>query len=285
MTSPLLVPTVGQALTPAMLTTLWVIADELDEQRVSVRVKDAVWLEIPTKRLRPASRTDNAWLRECLRRLTGLKIEGMYRGEPWGAVIIAEWHLKEGGSLCRILVPPAAVQALRLPETFAKIEMEAAYRLGGPARRLYGALADKKRMGQRHWTYSLEELRLLFGVEDKTSYKRWNNFSQWVLGPALQEINEFGTVNVTMTPQKRGRSIVAVRFDWRWKTIDEARAAEMASEKRAVGPDDEGRPDAPSPSATPRQVPAEHKVPTEEQKAKATAMVDELARKLKTVPG
>ena len=45
-------------------------------------------------------------------------------------------------------MPPAAIQAIRAPKTFAKIEITAAYRLKGHARRLYAALADKKHMGQ-----------------------------------------------------------------------------------------------------------------------------------------
>ena len=30
-------------------------------------------------------------------------------------------------------------------------------------------------------------------------------------------MNDYGTVSVKMSPQKRGRSVAAVRFDWRWK--------------------------------------------------------------------
>jgi hypothetical protein len=88
-TSPLLVPLGDKPLTPAMVTALWVIADELDNRRVPASVKDAVWLEIPSVRLRGTveKRNDNVWLRECLKRLTGLKISGEYRGDPWGAVM------------------------------------------------------------------------------------------------------------------------------------------------------------------------------------------------------
>jgi hypothetical protein len=56
------------------------------------------------------------WLRECLKRLTGLKISGEYRGDPWGAVIVAEWHIVQGGTVTRILLPPAAINAIRAPE-------------------------------------------------------------------------------------------------------------------------------------------------------------------------
>jgi plasmid replication initiation protein len=60
-------------------------------------------------------------------------------------------------------------------------------------------------------------------VGDKKAYKRFNNFRQRVLNPALEEINDFGTVNVTMIPLKVGRSVSRVKFKWDWKSISEAR--------------------------------------------------------------
>ena len=81
---------------------------------------------------------------------------GEYRGYPWGAVMISQFRITEGGTVCEILLPPAAVEVLCAPETFAKIEAHAAYKLQGASRRLYVALADKKRMAQDHWTFPLE---------------------------------------------------------------------------------------------------------------------------------
>ncbi|NIZ11750.1 replication initiation protein [Pseudooceanicola sp. HF7] len=135
---------------------------------------------------------------------------------------MAEWHIVEGGSLARLLVPPAAVHALRSPSTFAKIEAHAAHSLTGHGRRLYAILADKKRLGRPHWTFTLSELRTLMGVEAQKSYDRWSDFRTRVLDPALAAINDFGTVNVKMKIEKRGRSVSAVRFDWHWKDVHEA---------------------------------------------------------------
>ena len=218
-----------QPLTPAMTSTVWEIADALDGQRVSASVANAVWLDVPTKRLRgEGSRTDNVWLRECLDRLLGVKLSGEYRGDPWGAVVLAEWHITEGGSMARLLIPPAGVHALRSPANFTKIEATAAHRLTGHARRLYAILADKKRLGRPHWTFPIEELRAFMGVDDKKSYEVWGAFRRSVLDPAVEAINDYGTVTVTMTPEKRGRSVHAVRFDWRWK--DPHDATETAAE-------------------------------------------------------
>lgn len=230
--SKLISPTGDRPLTPAMVTALWVIGDEIDQKGIKANVRDAVWLEIPSSRLRgEGSRNDNVWLRECLERLTGLKITGDYRGDPWGAVMLAEWHIEQGGAVVRLLIPPAAINSLRAPDTFAKIEAFAAYKLEGHARRLYAVLADKKRMAQSHWIFGVDELRSILGVEAKASYKRWNNFRQWVLDPAIAQINDFGTVTIKMTPEKVGRAVSAVRFDWKWKSIDEARETEEENDR------------------------------------------------------
>lgn len=230
--SKLISPTGDRPLTPAMVTALWVIGDEIDQKGIKANVRDAVWLEIPSARLRgEGARNDNVWLRECLERLTGLKVKGDYRGDPWGAVMLAEWHIEQGGALVRLLVPPAAINSLRAPETFAKIEAFAAYKLEGHARRLYAVLADKKRMAQSHWIFGVDELRSILGVENKTAYQRWNNFRFRVLDPAIAQINDFGTVTIRMTPEKVGRAVSAVRFDWKWKSIDEARETEEENER------------------------------------------------------
>lgn len=223
-----------QPLTPAMTSAVWEIADALDEQRVPASVSNAVWLDVPTKRLRgEGSRADNIWLRECLDRLLGVKLSGEYRGDPWGAVVLAEWHIAEGGSMARLLIPPAGVHALRSPTNFTKIEATAAHRLTGHARRLYAILADKKRLGRPYWTFTLKELRALMGVEAQKSYDRWSDFRTRVLDPAVEAINDYGTVTVTMTPEKRGRSVHAVRFDWRWKDPHEATETAAENERHS----------------------------------------------------
>ncbi len=218
-----------------MVSVVWEIAAKLDEDRVPSTVSNSVWVEMPAKRLRgPGGRTDNVWLRECLERLTKVTVSGEYRGRPWGAVVLAEWEIAEGGSLARLLIPPSGVQTFRSPETFAKIEAHAAHRLTGHGRRLYAMLADKKRLGRPNWTFQLAELRTLMGLDDRKSYNRFNTFRQRVLDPAVSAINDFGTVSVKMTPQKLGRSVHAVRFDWQWKDPRDATETVAQNERHSA---------------------------------------------------
>jgi hypothetical protein len=271
--TPMLIPSAENVeITPAMLTVLWGITDALDQLRldrdkkgglvpelVAQRVTDAIWLRIPAQRLRPrgktdngtlVGKTDNVWLRQILDRLLGLKLGGEYRGDPWGAVMIAEWRIEKHGSLVRVLVPPAAAIALLSGTSYAKIEIAATYRMKGNARRLYAALADKKHQHQPYWTFPLEELRKIFDVQ----YPKWYDLHRYALVPALAEINDFGTVIVTMEPQKVGKAVVGVRFDWKWKTIDEARVTDEENEQpKGARHMDRTRSDAPplSPAGPP----------------------------------
>ncbi len=222
-------------LTPAMVSALWEIAAVLDEDRVPANVPNSVWLTIPTTRLRgPEARPDNVWLRECLERMTGLKLTGQHRGDEWGAVLVAEWHITEGGSKARILIPPAGVHALRSPGNFVKIETTAAHRLPPHARRLYALLADRKRQREPYAQWSVDNLRGLLGVDDKRSYDVWAQLAKRVLTPAVEAINDYGTVRVKMTPVKSGRSVAAVRFDWHWKDPHEATETVAENERHST---------------------------------------------------
>ena len=223
-----------KALTPAMVSAVWEIAAKLDEDRIPTQVPNSVWVEMPTKRLRgDGGRADNVWLRECLERLTEIKLSGEHNGDPWGAVLLAAWEITQGGSVARLLVPPPGIQTLRVPATFAKIEAQAAHRLTGHGRRLYAILADKKRLRRQHWTFSLDEIKTLMGVHKKPTYQRYNAFRQYVLTPAVAAINDYGTVSVKMTPEKLGRSVVAVRFDWDWKDPWDATETVVENDKHS----------------------------------------------------
>lgn len=233
--SSIIAPTSEASLSPGMVSVLWEIANALDTARIPAKVDNAIWLDIPTQQLRgPDGRSDNINLRQWLERLTGIKLQGEYRGDPWGAVMVAEWHIIKNGSSARILIPPAAVRALRTADTFAKIETTAAHQLPGHARRLYALLADKKRLGKPEWTFELTDLRALMGVTDKKTYTRWDSFRARVINPAVEAINDYGTVTVTMQAIKRGRAIHAIRFRWTWKSLDDAHVTTEENERHST---------------------------------------------------
>lgn len=79
--------------------------------------------------------------------------------------------------------------------------------------RLYELFTQYKRLGERY--ISVEELKKWLQLEDK--YDRYNNLNQWVLIPALSEINEKSDLFVGYEPIKRGRKIIGVEFNITYK--------------------------------------------------------------------
>ena len=67
--------------------------------------------------------------------------------------------------------------------------------------RLYELFTQYKRLGERY--ISIEDLKKWLQLEDK--YDRYNNLNQWVLLPALAEINEKSDLFVEYEPSRRQR--------------------------------------------------------------------------------
>jgi hypothetical protein len=231
--SPVLTSIEGVSLTPDQRSAVWELAGLLDEQRIPADQDDAIWIEAPTARLRGSGgRSDNYWLREILDRLTSVKIGGTWRGDRWGGVLLAEWRIEQGGSVVRLLLPPSGVRALRAPETFAKIDREAAHRLPPHARTLYGLLADKQRQSNKVWEVDLDEIKSHLGCIDKY-VGRFNDFRRWVLDPAVEAIREFGVIDVTWEPVRLGRQVRAIRFTWTLKDPHTATATASENDRHS----------------------------------------------------
>lgn len=75
--------------------------------------------------------------------------------------------------------------------------------------RLYEMFTQYKKLGERY--ISIEDLKKWLQLEDK--YDRYNNLNQWVLIPALTEINDKSDLFVEYQSIKRGRKIVGIEFN------------------------------------------------------------------------
>lgn len=257
------------AVSRGMYAIMLRIGAEIDGARLSEDVSDAVWFSIPAAELRGGNE-DNHWLRQWLRRLMKVEVGGVARGNPWGAVLVAEWRIERGGSLVRVLVPPGAVNALRDPETFAQVDADCVGQLSKAAQRLYVAICDRRRQRSREAEFGLVQLRAMLGVGDKRAYARWDHFAARVLGPAVESINAVSPLVVEAIPVRHGRPVAAVRFEWRLKRLDELRDAEAEAERhsRARGKSRDVLPDAPPLSEAVPRSPAERE--------KRRALLDEL---------
>lgn len=230
--SPLLNAHTPVPLTAAQRAVVWEICAMLDEQRVPAGPDDAVWLEASTVRLRGSwGRNDNYWLRECLNRLLGVKFTGQDGDAPWGAVLLAEFHIQR--DTVRLLLPPSAIRALRAPQTFAKIDAETAHRLPPNARTLYGLIADKFRQHKPEWEVGLDDLKGALGMtEDR--YREWFDFKKRVLDPSTQAINQFGVCRLSWEAKRLGRSVRSIVFRWSLKPVAEAEQTARENERHST---------------------------------------------------
>jgi len=57
--------------------------------------------------------------------------------------------------------------------------------------------------------FSVDEVKRAVGGEH---YERWINFKQKVLGPGIEDINEFSDMKVSWIPTKQGRQITGIHF-------------------------------------------------------------------------
>jgi plasmid replication initiation protein len=72
------------------------------------------------------------------------------------------------------------------------------------------------RWGGKTKTIELEELKEQLQLEG--SYERWGNFKDWVLEPSIADINESSNVKISWEGIKRGKSIRAVKFEYKFDT-------------------------------------------------------------------
>jgi plasmid replication initiation protein len=75
--------------------------------------------------------------------------------------------------------------------------------------RLYELLC---RWGGKNKQVDIDWLRECLQIEDK--YSRWDHFKDWVIEPAIRDINKFSNLNVTWTSVKQGRKITSIKFNY-----------------------------------------------------------------------
>ena len=108
------------------------------------------------------------------------------------------------------------------------------------ALRLYTVMSLRAGLRKVSEDFMLDDLRSLLGVTG--AYERWDNFNQWVLRPALAEINQLAGFVVGYTPLRHGRKIVGVRLTWgqkdhagRVQALKELEASKVGRKARRDG--------------------------------------------------
>lgn len=81
----------------------------------------------------------------------------------------------------------------------------------GHAIRLYELLIKFETTGWREM--SLEDFKASMGIADK--YPQYKHLNMRVIAPAIKQLNKFSNLTVKLTPKKKGRRIVGLRFDFK----------------------------------------------------------------------
>ena len=244
-------------LTPAASYVVLRVAHELDQMRINhLGENETVTLSIPAADARGrVTRNENLTpaLKLLSTHLFTRSVTFTENGEEVERVIggpmIAQWSYRKNGTSIDLVLAEGAVNALMAsgPKAFTQIEMNAAVNLKHRARLLYVALSRRKNMDRSDWIWDIEELHEMFGLEN--AYPEWNEFRRRIIDPAVADINKLGTVKLSYDKVTRNRSVIQLKFNWRWKSSDEA-AHTLSQSQRHSKARDRRQQDASAPPLT-----------------------------------
>lgn len=166
--------------------------------------------------LRFPSRND--YFKESIKALVGCTVEWNFLDkdgeEEWGAsALLASVRIK--GGICEYTFSPHLRERLHNPRMYARLDLSLQNQFDSKhALALWELCVDYLGAGREHGEtpfIPLEQFRKLMGIADG-AYSLYKLFSQWVLKPAVAEINRVSDLKVTVDYQRQGRKVVALKF-------------------------------------------------------------------------
>jgi hypothetical protein len=166
--------------------------------------------------LRFSSRND--YFKESIKALVGCTVEWNFLDkdgeEEWGAsALLASVRIK--GEICEYTFSPHLRERLHNPRMYARLDLSLQNQFDSKhALALWELCVDYLGAGREYGEtpfIPLEQFRKLMGIADG-AYSLYKLFSQWVLKPAVAEINRVSDLKVTVDYQRQGRKIVALKF-------------------------------------------------------------------------
>lgn len=160
----------------------------------------------------PEISIDNAYkqIQSAIKRIydRSVKTEDEYRVTEFRWVSSRTYFKKEGRF--RIAMTDEVMPYLtQLKGQFTQYQLKnIAYFNSVHSIRIYELITQYRSRGERF--ISIDDLKKWLQVEDK--YPRFNNFKQWVLDPAVEEINEKSDLLVDVEFERVGRRISNVKF-------------------------------------------------------------------------
>jgi hypothetical protein len=161
---------------------------------------------------------DEEYLKEALRAMVGCQVEWNILKKDgttqWGVSGLLASAVIENG-ICTYEYSSILRERLYNPTMYAKISLSLQNRFDGKhAQALWELCVDYLGSGRAAGEtpyIPLEQFRKLMGVAENM-YPHYKSFSQWVLRPALKEVNAVSDLQVTEDYQRKGRKVVAIKF-------------------------------------------------------------------------
>lgn len=152
-------------------------------------------------------------LKACLEKLVRTTVTYDYLGKDnkpaWGVFSLMAGAQLEGG-VCTYSYAPNLKKRLNDDYIYTKLSLHIMMRLSsGHVLVLYELCSDYRKMGQK--TLSLTQFRELMGIQEG-QYKAFKALNQWVLKPALKEINKKSNLHVEVETKRTGRKITGLKF-------------------------------------------------------------------------
>ena len=161
---------------------------------------------------------DEEYLKEALRAMVGCQVEWNILKKDgttqWGVTGLLASAVIENG-ICTYEYSSVLRERLYNPTMYAKISLSLQNRFDSKhAQALWELCVDYLGSGREAGEtpyIPLEQFRKLMGVA-ANMYPHYKSFSQWVLRPALKEVNAVSDLKVTADYQRKGRKVVALKF-------------------------------------------------------------------------
>ena len=197
----------------------WLLANAYDEllnqDRHTIKVRELMEdLEYDSK--------NEKYLKDALSGLIDCKVEWNILGkdgeQEWEKnALLAGARIKNG--VCTYAFSPLLRERLHNPRIYARISLSIENKFSSKhSIALYELFVDYSKVGETAFI-SLEKLRGLTGVKNRSYFQSFRHFNQKVIKPAIEEINKVSDLEVTTEYKRQGRGgkVVAVKFKIRRK--------------------------------------------------------------------
>ncbi len=164
---------------------------------------DAFDLNIRTSHRDIKSGAENLWDRQ-------LKIESLSLDNE---IVDTRWIQSkctiESGQVSLKFSDDVTPYLLDLKYCYLKVDLSIVGQMNSPSTiRLYELLVQHKQFKKR--SFVLDDFKELLGLE--SSYNDYKDFNKRVLTPAIKQINDISDIKISMTTERKGRSIHTLHF-------------------------------------------------------------------------